>query len=282
VVKRRIERLNLHIRIDEHFELVDPEEDRRFHEYWTHYHSLMDRKGVSPEFARAVVRTRNSVIASLMVLRGDADALICGAVGQYQRHLRHLVDILGLDDGVTAPAALSAIVLQKGTYFLCDTYVNEDPSAEEVAAMTIRAAEAVRHFGIEPKVALLSHSSFGSSNAASPRKMREALALVRQRAPAIEIEGEMHADAAVSEEIRRRIFPNSLLKGTANLFVMPTLDAANIAFNTLKALGDGLAIGPILLGLAKPAHIVTPSITVRGLVNMSAIAVYDAQVSPLP
>jgi malate dehydrogenase (oxaloacetate-decarboxylating)(NADP+) len=239
----------------------------------------MERKGVSPDFAKSVVRTRNTVIAALMVRRGEADTLLCGSIGQYRRHLRHLVDILGLCPGVSAPAALSAIVLPKGTYFLCDTYVCEEPAASEIAEMSLRAAEAVRHFGLEPKLALLSHSSFGASDAASARKMREALSLIRARAPQLEVEGEMHGDAAISEEIRARIFPNSRLKGSANLLVMPTLDAANIAFNLLKTLGDGQPIGPILLGLAAPAHILTPSVTVRGLVNMSAVAVYDAQVS---
>jgi malate dehydrogenase (oxaloacetate-decarboxylating)(NADP+) len=239
----------------------------------------MERKGVSPDFARSLVRTRTTVIAALMLRRGEADAMLCGAIGQYHRHLRHVLDILGLEPGVSAPAALSALILPKGAFFLCDTYVVEDPSAAQIAEMTLRAANAVRHFGVEPKVALLSHSSFGSSEAPSACKMREAFMLLRERAPALEVEGEMHADAAISEEIRHRIFPNSLLKGSANLLIMPNLDAANIAFNMLKVLGDGLAIGPILLGVDRPAHIMTPSITVRGLVNMTAIAVYDAQVS---
>jgi malate dehydrogenase (oxaloacetate-decarboxylating)(NADP+) len=279
VVRRRAEKLNLRLRIDDNVLLVDPEDDPRFHEYWTLYHSLMERKGVSPDFARSVVRTRNSVIAALMLRRGEADAMLCGAIGQYHRHLRHIVDILGVVPGTSAPAALSAIILPKGTFFLCDTYVVDDPSVEQIAEMTLRAADAVRHFGIEPRVALLSHSNFGSSDAPSARKMRSALALLRERAPALEVEGEMHADVAILEDIRQRIFPNSMLRGSANLLIMPSLDAANIAFTMLTALGDGLAIGPILLGVNRPAHIVTPSVTVRGLVNMTAVAVYDAQVS---
>jgi malate dehydrogenase (oxaloacetate-decarboxylating)(NADP+) len=278
VVQRRLERLALGMRPGEHFELVDPESDPRYNAYWTQYHRLTERKGVSPDFARRLVRTRETVIAALMVARGEADALICGAVGQYHRHLRHLVDIIGLAPGAGVPAALSALVLPKTTVFLCDTYVNGDPSAEQLCGITIRAAEAIRHFGVEPKVALLSHSNFGSSDSPSARKMREVLGLLGRAAPELEVEGEMHGDAAISEEIRTRIFPNSRLKGTANLLVLPTLDAANIAFNLLKTLGDGLHVGPILLGVAKPAHIVTPSVTVRGLVNMSAVAVYDAQV----
>jgi malate dehydrogenase (oxaloacetate-decarboxylating)(NADP+) len=277
VVQRRLERLALAMRPGEHFELVDPESDPRFNAYWTHYHRLTERKGVSPDFARRLVRTRETVIAALMVARGEADALLCGAVGQYHRHLRHLIDIIGLAPGASVPAALSTLVMPQTTVFLCDTYVNADPSADQLSGITIRAAEAIRHFGVEPKVALLSHSNFGSSDSASARKMREVLRLVRAAAPELEIEGEMHGDAAICEDIRTRIFPNSRLKGAANLLVLPTLDAANIAFNLLKTLGDGLHVGPILLGIAKPAHIVTPSVTVRGLVNMSAVAVSDAQ-----
>jgi malate dehydrogenase (oxaloacetate-decarboxylating)(NADP+) len=279
VVQRRLERLALAMRPDKDFELVDPESDPRFNAYWTLYHRLTERKGVSPDFARRLVRTRETVIAALMVVRGEADALICGSVGQYHRHLRHLVDIIGPAPGASVPAALSTLVMPKATVFLCDTYVNADPTADQLCGITIRAAEAIRHFGIEPKVALLSHSNFGSSDSASARKMRDVLGLLRHVAPELEVEGEMHGDAAISEEIRTRIFPNSQLKGAANLLVLPTLDAANIAFNLLKTLGDGLHVGPILLGMAKPAHIVSPSVTVRGLVNMSAVAVYDAQVS---
>src|SRR5579862_990493 len=277
VARRRIEKLNLRFKLDEDVELVDPQSDRRYNEYWTFYHSLMERKGVSPDYARYLVRTRNPVIAALMLKRGDADAMLCGAVGQYHRHLHHIADIIGLQPGASTFAALSAIVMPKGTFFICDTYVVEDPSAAQLAELTIRAAEVVRIFGLEPKVALLSHSNFGSSAAPSAAKVREALALLRQKAPTLEVEGEMHADAAISEEIRHRDFPNSRLKGAANLLVMPNLDAANIAANLLMTLGDGLAIGPMLLGASLAAHIVTPSTTVRGLVNMTAIAVDDAQ-----
>ncbi|HEV8014659.1 MAG TPA: NADP-dependent malic enzyme [Stellaceae bacterium] len=281
VARRRIERLNLRFKLDQDVELVDPQSDPRYNDYSALYHKLMERKGVSPDYARYLVRTRNPVIAALMVKRGEADAMLCGAVGQYHRHLQHIVDIIGLRQGASAPAALSALVLPKGTFFLCDTYVIEEPTAAQLAEITLRAATVVRMFGVEPKVALLSHSNFGSSNAASAVKVREALALLHDLAPALEVEGEMHGDAAVSEEIRQRVFPNSSLKGAANLLIMPNLDAANIAFNLLTTLGDGLAIGPMLLGARQPAHIVTPSTTVRGLLNMTAIAVYDAQLGAL-
>jgi malate dehydrogenase (oxaloacetate-decarboxylating)(NADP+) len=282
VVSRRIEKLNLRLALDRDVTLVDPQDDPRYYEYWTLYHRLMERKGVSPDFARALVRTRSTVIGALMVRRREADALLCGAIGQYHRHLRHLVDILGLMPGVSAPSALSALILPKGTYFLADTYVVDDPTAEQLAEMTLRAAAAMRHFGIEPKAALLSHSNFGSAEGASAQKMRRVFALLRERAPDLEVDGEMHADAALSVAIRRRIFPNSLLKGTANLLIMPNLDAANIAFNALTVLADGQPVGPILLGVDAPAHIVAPSVTVRGLVNMTAIAVAHAQAWPAP
>jgi malate dehydrogenase (oxaloacetate-decarboxylating)(NADP+) len=279
VVERRLKALNLRFALDRDAELVDPTGDARFSEYWRFYHSLTERKGVSPDYARRLVRTRPSLIAALMVRKGEADAMLCGSVGQYQAHLRHVGDVIGLEPGAKSPAALSALILPKGTFFLCDTYVVDTPSTEQIADMTLRAAAAVRLFGVLPKVALLSHSNFGTANDASAQRMREALALLRQRAPELEVEGEMHADAALSEEIRERIFPNSLLKGAANLLILPNLDAANIAFNMLKVLGDGLAVGPILLGMRRPAHIVTPSVTVRGLVNMTAFAVYHAQVT---
>jgi len=279
VVERRIRHLNLRMQLDADITLVDPEDDPRYPAYWKLYHEIMERRGISPDFAKTLVRTRNTVIAALMLRRNEADAMLCGSLGQYRRHLKHLLDIIGLVEGAHSAAALSAVVLAKGTYFLCDTYVVDDPSASVIADMSLRAAEAVRHFGLEPKLALISHSNFGSSEAACARKMREALALIHARAPQLDVEGEMNGDAAISEEIRARIFPNSRLKGSANLLVMPTIDAANIALTLLTSLGDGQSIGPILLGLKQAAHVLTPSVTVRGLVNMSAVAVYDAQLS---
>jgi malate dehydrogenase (oxaloacetate-decarboxylating)(NADP+) len=280
VVGRRIERLGLRIRPGEHFELVDPQSDARYNEYWTLYHRLMERRGVSPEIARTMVRTRTAVIGALMVKRGEADALICGTAGRYERQLRHILEVIGLKRGVKDPAALSVLIVPRGTFFLADTYVTPDPDAEQIAEMTLLASEAVERFGIKPKVALLSHSSFGTADTPSARKMRAALALVVANRPDLEVDGEMPADAALSEEIRARIFPNSRLKGQANLLILPDLDAANIAFNLVKVVADGLAVGPILIGVAQPAHILTPSVTVRGIVNMTAVAVVEAQGRP--
>ncbi len=277
VVAMRLEGLGLRVRPGHGFELVNPGDDSRFREYWSLYHELMARDGVSPEAARTLVRTNTTVIAALMLRRGEAEAMICGTYGHYHEHLRHVLDVIGLAEGVREVSALSVLILPKGTFFLCDTYITPEPSAEELAEMTIMSAEQVRRFGITPKVALLSHSNFGSAKDASARKMRRVVEILRARAPELEVEGEMHADAALSEEIRERIFPDSRLSGQANLLVMPTLDAANIAFNMVKILGDGLPVGPILVGTARPAHIVTPSVTARGLVNMSALAAVDAQ-----
>ncbi|MDZ5646036.1 NADP-dependent malic enzyme [Nitrospirillum sp. BR 11828] len=277
VVARRIEKLGLRIALDRDVELVDPQNDPRYADYWQSYHAVMERRGVSPDRARQLVRNNTTVIGSLMVRKGDADAMIAGTVGLYDWHLKHVLDVIGLKPGTTIPAALSVLILPKGTFFLADAYVTPEPTADQIAAMTALAAEEVRRFGVVPKVALLSHSNFGSHGDASSVKMREALAKIEQHCPTLEVEGEMHADSAISEDIRNRVFPNSRLKGTANLLIMPSRDAANIAFNLLKTLGEGQPVGPVLLGAAQPAHILTPSVTVRGIVNMSALAVVDAQ-----
>ena len=281
VVETRIERLGLRIRAGRDFELVNPEDDPRYDAYWRTYHGIMERRGVSPDAARTIVRTDTTVIAALMVKRGEADAMICGTFGEFDRHLKHVIDVLGVREGAATVAALDVLLLPTGAFFQCDTHVSADPSTDEVVEMTVLAAEFVRRFGIVPKAALLSHSDFGTVDTASALKMREAVRLLSLRAPELEVEGEMRADTALSEEVRERVFPNSRLSGQPNLLVLPTLDAANIAFNLLKALGEGLSVGPILLGAAAAAHVLTPAVTARGLVNMSALAVVDAQVHAL-
>jgi len=277
VVAKRIETLGLRIAPGRDVELCDPDDDPRFRDYWQLYHSLMERKGVTPDNARAVVRADATVIACLMLHRGEADAMLCGAVGPFQSHLRHVLDIVGKAPGVRQLAALNAVVMPTGTYFFCDTFVTPEPSAEEIAEMTVMAAAQVQRFGIVPKVALLSHSNFGSDDTASSRRMRYALALIRAHAPDLEVEGEMQAVLAFREDDRQRLFPNSRLTGAANLLIMPSLDAANIAYNLLRTAGGGQSIGPMLVGQRLPAHILTMSVTSRGIVNMTALAVVDAQ-----
>jgi malate dehydrogenase (oxaloacetate-decarboxylating)(NADP+) len=277
VVSMRIEKAGLRIQAGKDFELVNPDNDPRYRDYWTLYYEIMQRKGVSQEYAKREVRRRTTLIGALMVRFGHSDAMLCGTFGQHNLHLKYIRNVLELRQGVHTPAAMNVLLLPKRTLFICDTYVNDNPTAQEIAEMTVLAAEEVQRFGIAPKVALLSHSNFGNSDTASAQKMRDALAILQKLAPNLEVEGEMHGDAAISEEIRNQIFPNSRLKGEANLLIMPTLDAANIAFNLLKAAaGDGVTIGPILLGAAKPVHILTQTATVRRIVNMTALAVVDA------
>jgi malate dehydrogenase (oxaloacetate-decarboxylating)(NADP+) len=277
VVERRIEKLGLRIRDGKDFDLVDPENDPRYNDYSSFYHQLTERRGITPDDARMRVRTRSTVIGALMVRRGEADALICGTVGRFHSHLSHVSDIIGRGPTVHAFSTVTALVLQTGTIFIADSEVAPDPTDQEIAEMTILSAEVVRRFGITPKVALLSHSNFGTSNADTPRKMRRALGLILQRDSELEVEGEMRADSAVSEAVRDRLFPSSRLKGKANLLIMPTLDAANIALNLLRTLGEGQTVGPILLGAAQPAHILSPAATVRGIVNITAVAAVEAQ-----
>ncbi len=277
VVARRIESLGLRIRPGHDVELCDPEDDPRYREYWQLYHRIMERKGVTPDEARRMVRSDTTVIACLMLHRGEADAMLCGAVGPFNAHLKHVRDLIGRERGVRALAAVNAVVLPTGTYFFCDTFVNPDPSAEAIAEMTVLAAQQVRRFGIVPKAALLSHSNFGSSDSEATRRMRDSLPLIRERDPDLEVEGEMQAVLAFREEERQRLFPNSHLKGSANLLIMPSLDAANIAYNLLRTVGGGQSIGPMLVGQRLPAHILTMSVTSRGIVNMTALAVVDAQ-----
>jgi malate dehydrogenase (oxaloacetate-decarboxylating)(NADP+) len=277
VVHARIERLGLRLRVGEDFDLVDPNNDPRYREYSTAYHKLAERKGVTPQIARLEMRRRYTLIGAMLLHMRAVDAMLCGVVGHYDTHLRFIDDVIGLSPAAKNYAAMNMLLLPNRTVFICDTYVNYDPSAEQIAETTLLAVEEIRRFGITPKVALLSHSSFGTANTPTAAKMRRALRLIEGIAPGLEVEGEMQGDAALSQEIRERVFPNARLKGEANLLVMPTLDAANIAFNLLKtAAGDGITVGPILLGVARPVHILTPSATVRRIVNMTALTVVDA------
>ena len=275
----RIQELGLHIRSDRDFQLIDPFNNPYYHECWTEYHRLRERYGVDPSDARIRVNTRVTVLGALLLRLGYGDALLCGITGRYHRHLEHVTEVLGLAPGVKMPAAMNMLITAKGALFICDTDVDPNPGAAEIAEMALMAAEAVRRLGIVPKVALLSHSNFGAHRTNEARKMAEALQLIHARAPELEAEGEMQADMALAESLRLRLFPNSRLKGAANLLIMPTLDAANIAFNLLKVITDSVAIGPILLGLNQPAHILTGASTVRRIVNMTAVAVVDAQMA---
>jgi malate dehydrogenase (oxaloacetate-decarboxylating)(NADP+) len=276
VIESRLERLGLRVRPGAEFELINPESDPRYREYWTTYQQLSERKGVTPDYARVEMRRHNTLIGTMLVYKGEADGMLCGTFGMHAEHLRYIDQVIGLRAGVRRYAAMNALMLAAGNVFICDTYVAEEPDAEHIAEMTLLAAEEVRRFGITPKVALLSASNFGSAQTASSRKMQRALELVRALAPELEVDGEMHGDAALSEEIRLRVFPRTRLRGEANLLVMPNLDAANIAFNLLKtAAGGGVTVGPMLLGTARPVHILTPSASVRRIVNMTALVVAD-------
>jgi len=277
VIDMRIKRFGLRLAAGKQFEIVNPENDPRYRDVWTEYHKLMGRHGITPDIAKEHVRQFPTLIGAMLIRRGDADAMLCGVIGRYHDHLRHVGNVLGREAGAKMFAAMNVVMLANRTVFICDTYVNENPSAEQLAEMTLMAAEEMKRFGIAPRAALLSASNFGSLKTASAAKMRQARELISQRAPELALEGEMHGDAALSEEIRLRALPESRLKGEANLLVMPNLDAANIAFNLLKVTsGEGITVGPILLGAAKAVHIVTPSATVRRLVNMTALAVVDA------
>ena len=277
VLRRRIERYGLRIRPDVDFEVVNIDWDPRYREFWTEYHRLTERRGVSVQYAQIEMRRRLTLVGTMLMHMGEADGLICGTFGSYDLHLHYIDQVIGRREGAHNYYAMNLLVLQGRTLFICDTYVNPDPSAEQIAEMTLLAAEEIRRFGIEPKAALLSHSSFGSSNAGSAQKMRSALGIINRMAPDLEIEGEMQGDAALNQSTRRNVFPNSRLKDEANLLIMPSVDAANISFNLLMTTaGNNITIGPILLGAAKPACIVSPSATVRRLVNMSALLVADA------
>ena len=278
VIEQRIQRLSLRLKLGTDFELCNIESDPRFKDYWTLYHELMERRGVTPDSAKAVVRSRATVIAALMVRRGEADALICGLVGRYQKKLAYLNGILPMDEGVRNFSAMTAVFNDKGVWFFVDTHVAVDPDAERLAEAAQQAIIRLKLFGIVPKVAILSHSNFGSHDNPSAAKMRRVVEILRERMPKVEVEGEMHADSALNEDVRNRLFPHSQLKGSANLFVCPNMDAANIAFNITRAMTDGVVLGPILMGPSKPAHVLTSAATVRRVFNMTAIACVEAQI----
>jgi malate dehydrogenase (oxaloacetate-decarboxylating)(NADP+) len=277
VIQSRIDKLGLRIKPDVDFELVNPESDPRFWNYWTTYHAIMERRGISPDTAKAVVRTRNTVIAALMVHLNDADALITGIVGRYRNKLAYVMDVIGIRPGGNVIGALGVLNTAGGAYFVCDTQVNSNPTAGQVAEIALMAAEKLKIFGIEPRIALLSHSSFGSHADEGALKMKKAMELIRHENPALEVEGEMTADMALDPEYRKRVFPNSKLHGPANLLVMPDLDSAHIAFNLSRVVSDSVTVGPILMGARKSVHVLTPSASVRRVVNMTAIAAVDAQ-----
>jgi malate dehydrogenase (oxaloacetate-decarboxylating)(NADP+) len=277
VIEARLARFGLSVRPGRDFALINPEDDPRYRDFVHTYVETAGRRGITPDAARTLVRTNATVIAALALKLGEADAMICGLEGRYLRHLGYIRDIIGLAPDIDDYAALSLLITAKGNYFLADTQVKPEPTAEEIANTAVLAAAHVRRFGIAPKIALLSHSDFGSYDSASARKMRQALALVAAAHPELEIDGEMNADTALRQPYRERVFPHSRLQGEANVLILPTLDAANIADQMIRAIADALPVGPILVGAARPAHVLTPSVTARGVVNMTAVAVVEAQ-----
>jgi malate dehydrogenase (oxaloacetate-decarboxylating)(NADP+) len=272
VIEDNLNSLKLSVRPDKDFILIDPSEYRHMPELAEEYHNIMGRKGVAPALADVSVRTKAVVLAAMLLRRGDADAMIAGPMGLFQENVKHLRDIIGLKPNVTQPAAMQMLILEQGTYFIVDTSVNYDPDAQQLAEITLLAADAVHSLGITPKVALMSHSNFGTSQRPSAQKMRKVLDLIHARAPKLEIEGEMQPDAALLENVRERLFPASRLQDSANLLVMPNLDAASITYNAVKVLGNGVSVGPMLLGMAKSAHILSRTVTTRGVVNLSMLA----------
>jgi malate dehydrogenase (oxaloacetate-decarboxylating)(NADP+) len=276
IILDNMNKLGLRIKADTDVDIIDPQHNPLCSEYADFYHLLMGRKGVTPGAANYIVRNRNSVLAALMVKRGDADAMIAGVIGGFTRSLNNILDIIGKADGIRQASTIVAHLLPTQTIFICDAHVTKNPSADEIVEMTLLAAAEIRSFGIEPKVALVSHSNFGASDDESAIKLRKALSILQDIEPDLEVEGEMHADAALSVEIRDRLYPNSKLKGIANLLIMPNADAANISVSLLKMLGGGVTVGPILMGMSKSAHVVAQAVTVRNLVNMSAVAVEHA------
>jgi len=278
VIHARIQRLGLRLREGVDFELTNINDDPRFNDYWQQYHALTERRGVTPAAAKNLMRSRHTLIAAMMVERGEADAMICGLVGRYHKKLGYLRSVFGLDPGVQCTSAMTAVINDRGAWFFVDTHVQVDPTAEQIAEATLQASYRLKLFGIEPKVALLSHSNYGSHENASAAKMRKVYQILKERFPRLEVDGEMQADTAWDEVLRQRMFPHTTLTGRANLFVLPNLDAANIAYNMVRVMTDGVAIGPILMGVDKAAHILTPASTARRVVNMTAVAAVDAQI----
>jgi malate dehydrogenase (oxaloacetate-decarboxylating)(NADP+) len=277
VLEKRIEKFGLRLKQGKHFDVINPDFDERYRDYWQTYHQMVMRKGVTEDLARLAMRRRHTLIGAMMIHKGDADGMICGTYGTTEVHLQYIDQVLGKRAGSNVYAALNFIITQERQLAMVDTHVNENPTAEELAEITIMAADELERLGITPRVALLSHSNFGTSNSASAKKMRAALGLIQQKAPGLEVDGEMHGDTALDSKLRAKIMPQSTLKGDANLLVMPNIEAANIAYNVLKtAAGSGVAVGPVLLGCARPVHILTPSATVRRIVNMTALCVVDA------
>ena len=277
VVDTKIEKLALRLVKGRDYDLINPQKDDRYRSYWQKYHELVCRHGVSAEAARTIVRTNTTVIAALAVHMGDADAMICGTYGRFDFHVKYIIDIIGRKCKGQKLSTVSTLILPRRTIFFADSFMTVDPDVDQIVENTLAAAEKVSHFGVEPKVALLSHSNFGSSNAPSARKMRKAAQILRDLRPDLQIDGEMHADAALNQVTREKMVPDSRLTGSANLFIFPNLDAANICIEMLRSVDDGLLVGPILLGAAQPVHIVTPSATAKGIFNMAAIALADAE-----
>jgi len=277
VIQDRIERFGLGIKPGRDFEVINPLDDPRYRDYVAALLERTARKGVTPDFARTMIRTNTTAIAAIAVCRGDADAMLCGLEGRFHRHLDVVRSVIGLAPQVQDFSTVSMVIIKRGHYFFADTYVTSEPDAENLAEMARMTAGVVERFGIKPKIAMLSHSSFGSAPSQSAEKVRQALAILHREMPDLEVEGELQGDAALDENLRQRIFPFSRLAGEANVFIMPNLDAANIAFHLVKTLSDATPVGPILIGADKPVHILTPSITSRGVTNMTAIAAVDAQ-----
>jgi malate dehydrogenase (oxaloacetate-decarboxylating)(NADP+) len=277
VIGHRLKELSLTMRPDRDFDLIVPCENTDFETHWRTFYERVQRRGYAPDEAREYIRNDPTVLAATMVRCGDADAMICGVVGRFARHLKHVEEVIGTAPDVRRLTAMNAIVLPAGPLFIADTYVQSDPSAEDLAEITFLCAAQVRRFGLRPKIALLSHSNFGSHESPAARKMQEAMQLLRTRAPSLEVEGEMHANLALNAAVRESRFPDSKLSGRANLLIMPNQDAANIAFNLLRTINEGGAFGPMLLGADRAAHIVTPSTSVRGLLNMTALAAVQAE-----